>query len=100
MKFEVADIMGCCLLCRGPVYGKAVVVNNFDIICMRCAEGIAKCYSPAAMEPVKSAEQIEQTKSTKSVATEVAVCENCGKTFDNKMGLLAHKRRCKGGESK
>jgi len=91
VKFEVANVMGCCLLCRGPIFNKAVVAGDFDLICMSCAEGIAKCVSPKVTE-VTTVETAQ--------ADEVYKCEVCGKEFDSKMGLLAHKRRCKGGESK
>ncbi|WP_035172638.1 hypothetical protein [Caldanaerobius polysaccharolyticus] len=86
MKFEVVENgMGCCVLCRGPIFGKAIVVGNFDFICMACANGIAECVTPK--------------ETTEATAKEEFKCTSCGREFENRMALIAHKRYCKGGDS-
>lgn len=90
MKFEVVENgMGCCVLCRGPIFGRAVIAGGFDFICMACARSIIECCSPAATE----------TPPAEAQADETYKCSSCGREFDNRMALLAHKRHCKGGES-
>lgn len=82
MKFEaVENGMGCCVICRGPIFGKAIVAGGFDFICQSCVTAIvehAAFLTDSGKPDVKT-----------------FVCPNCGQEFDNKGSLLAHRKKCK-----
>ena len=83
MRIEtVNNALGACVLCRGPIFGEALLLNDFNYVCLDCAGKIADYY-------INNIAPVEVN--TKSVNL---TCPICGKEFGNKGALVSHLKSC------